>query len=214
MNKGPKFTPANKYIFDPKAYAWNLPSGHTCPLALKCLAKADRKTGKITDGEEQEYKCYSAVYERYPSVRKRVWENFEAVKKKSPEEVAKVLSSCFPVKAKRVRIHTSGDFFSQDYFDGWLMFIRQNKDCHFWAFTKSLWYWVKRKDQIPANLVLTASVGGKQDLLIGKHDLKYAKVVYSRTEAAECNLRIDKDDRLAAYGAESFALLENFKAKK
>jgi len=206
----PKFTKVNKYIFDQDAYAWNLPSGHTCPGAYKCLAKADRTTGKITNGPKQEFRCYSAVGERFPSVRKRVWENFEATKDKSPGEVAQVLAGCFPRKARRVRIHSSGDFFSQNYFDGWLRFISLQPSVHFWAFTKSLPFWIARLSSIPCNLVLTASVGGRHDTLAHRHKLKYAKVVYSKQEAASYQLKIDVDDRLAAHGSESFALLENF----
>ena len=33
-------------------YTLNLPSGHSCPFASDCLSKADRVTGKITDGKE------------------------------------------------------------------------------------------------------------------------------------------------------------------
>ena len=209
----PAFTKVNKYIFDPRAYAWNLPSGYSCPAAVECLAKADRETGKVWNGPEQTYKCYSAVYERYPSVRNRVWANFESVRGKSPVEVAMVLLGCFP-KAERVRIHTSGDFFSQDYFDGWLRVIRATPRVHFWAFTKSLPFWISRIDSIPDNFVLTASMGGRHDDMVSQYNLKSATVVYSQREADELDLQIDTDDKLAAHGKDSFALMENFKGEK
>jgi hypothetical protein len=207
------FTKANRYLFDPSAYAWNIPSGWTCPAAEQCLAKADRYTGKITNGAAQKFKCYSAMTERYPSVRKRLWSNFEAVVKKSPDEVCKELQ-CLPAKVRLVRIHASGDFFSQNYFDGWLQFIRSKPDVHFWAFTKSLPFWILRMDEIPSNFVLQASYGGKHDSLIQQHGLKYARVVWSKEEAERLDLPIDTDDRLAAYGTRSFALLENFTKSK
>jgi hypothetical protein len=212
-NQSPAFTRVNKYIFDDKAWSWSLPSGTTCPGALLCLAKADRHTGKLWNGPKQKFRCYSAVTERFPSVRTRLWTNFDAVKGKSPDEVCKVLS-CMPRKAQRVRIHTAGDFFSQGYFDGWLKFCAQNEHVRFWAFTKSLPFWVARLGSIPRNLVLQASVGGRHDELIGKHGLKYAQVVWSREEAARLGLAIDEDDYLAAYGSKPFALLENFTARK
>jgi hypothetical protein len=118
------------------------------------------------------------------------------------------------VKAKRVRIHTAGDFFSQDYFDGWLAFCLRHSDVHFWAFTKSLKFWVARIGQIPPNLMLQASKGGREDDLIAKHGLKYAEVVWSGAEAASKGLAVDVDDYLAAYGSKPFALLENFTAPK
>jgi hypothetical protein len=210
----PAFTKVNRYIFDPKAISWSIPSGTTCPGAEKCLAKVDRVTGKITNGVHQEYKCYSAMTERYPSVRERYWTNFEAVRGKSAKEVHEVLSNCFPKNAKRVRIHTAGDYFSQSYFDGWLLFIASRPDIQFWAFTKSLPFWIARLGLIPKNLELQASYGGRHDHLIEQHNLKFAKVVWSVEEANLLGLEIDLDDRLAAYPGKSFALLENFSAKK
>tara|TARA_R110000824_G_scaffold33479_3_gene107248 strand:- start:56 stop:712 length:657 start_codon:yes stop_codon:yes gene_type:complete len=201
------FTKANKYLFDSKAWSWNLPSGTTCPGALKCLAAANRNTGKVINGPHQEFKCYSATYERYPSVRDRVWANFDSVRGKSSVEVSSLLGRIFP-KTDLVRIHSGGDFFSQDYFDGWLRFVESMPDVLFWAFTKSLPFWLCRLDSIPGNLVLQASYGGKHDALIGEYGLKYAKVVYSVEESVELGLEIDWDDRLAAYGTDSFALLE------
>ena len=209
----PSFTKVNKYIFDPTAYSWNIPSGWTCPGAHECLAKADRHTGKITNGTAQLFRCYSATTERYPSVRSRLWANFESVVKKTPEEVAAVLR-CLPPNAKRVRIHSAGDFFSQDYFDGWLRFIKSRPEVHFWAFTKSLPFWLARIGEIPSNLILQASYGGKHDHLIQEHGLKSARVVWTKQEAGALGLKIDADDYLAAHGSESFALLENFSKPK
>lgn len=204
----PAFTKANRYIFDSKALSWSIPSGHTCPGADACLASADRDTGRITNGPRQQFKCYSAELERFPSVRSRYWANLDAVRGKSPEEVFAVLE-CLPRKAHLVRIHTAGDFFSQAYLDGWLQFVRSRPGTHFYAFTKSLPLWVRRLGEIPPNLVLQASYGGKWDGLIAEHGLKYARVVFSTEEAQALGLPIDTDDRLAAYGTQSFALLEN-----
>lgn len=206
----PAFTKANRYLFDPKAWSWSLPSGTTCPGAEQCLAFVDRETGQMTNGPKQVFKCYSAMTERYPSVRERYWANFDAVRGKNAEQVAQVLTDCFPKKATKVRIHTAGDFFSEQYFLGWLAFIRSKPDVLFWAFTKSLPFWVKNLDEIPANLMLQASYGGKHDHLIDLHKLKFARVVWSKEEADHIGLQIDTDDSLAALQDKSFALLENF----
>jgi len=204
------FTTGNTYLFAPDAWTWNLPSGFTCPAATACLTYADERTGAITNGPQQTFKCYSAVTERFPGVRKRCWANFRAVQKKDADEVFKTLQKIWPARAQFVRIHAGGDFFSQDYFDGWLQVCRAHPSVRFWAFTKSLTYWLARLDDIPANLNLQASYGGRHDALIEQHGLKYALVVYSAAEAAERGLAFDTDDLMAAYGSESFALLENF----
>ena len=162
----PAFTKANEYLFDPSAWSWSLPSGTTCPSADKCLAFANRETGKLKHGKNQEFLCYSAVTERFPSVRARVWANFDAIRGKNKYQIKFVLSCCLPPKAKLVRIHSGGDFFSQEYFDAWLMFIKSNPTVRFWAFTKSVDFWVKRLDRIPPNLELQASYGGRHDHLI------------------------------------------------
>jgi hypothetical protein len=209
----PAFTKGNRYLFDPKAWSWNLPSGWSCPAAEACLAKVDKDSGKMWNGPKQQFKCYSAMTERYPSVRARLWCNFDAVKNKSVAEIVKVLE-CMPKSAKRVRIHSAGDFFSQTYFDAWLAFVAEHPDVHFWAFTKSVNLWVNRLGSIPANLELQASIGGRHDALVHQHGLKYARVVWSQEEADGLGLKIDTDDYLAAYGKEPFALMENFTKKK
>ena len=206
----PAFTKVNRYIFDPKAWSWSIPSGTTCPGAEQCLAKVDRGTGKITNGPKQTFKCYAAVSERYPSVRKRYWANFDAVRGKKCDEVAHVLSECFPKNAKRVRVHTAGDFFSEEYFKGWMQFAAAKPDVQFWAFTKSLPFWVRNIDLVPSNMEIQASYGGKWDNMIEEHGLKYAKVVWSREEAESLGLEIDTNDKLAAFPGPSFALVENF----
>jgi hypothetical protein len=61
---------------------------------------------------------------------------------------------------------------------------------------------------------LQASYGGKHDHLIEQHGLKSARVVWSKEDADALGLEIDTDDRLAAYGTASFALLENFSKPK
>jgi hypothetical protein len=210
----PAFTRVNRYIFDPRAWSWSIPSGTTCPGAEQCLARVDRETGKITNGEKQTYKCYAAVSERYPSVRQRYWCNFDAVRGKTDAEVADVLSGCFPKKAKRVRVHTAGDFFSESYFLGWMKFAASREDVQFWAFTKSLPFWIRNMDAVPANMELQASYGGKWDAMIEDQGLKYAKVVWSPEEAELLGLEIDTDDKLAAFSGPSFALLENFTGRK
>ena len=57
---------------------FTLPAGHTCPGAKDCLSRADSITGKVTDGEETEFRCFMASAEaRSPSLRRLVWHNLE-----------------------------------------------------------------------------------------------------------------------------------------
>ena len=146
-----KFIIKNKY-YSGTVYEWNLPSGFTCPFALECLVKVDRKTGKF-DNKSKAYRCYSASSERFPTCRESRWRNFDFLINGGIPKV--------PTNCKACRIHASGDFYNQKYFDMWLDLCVQNPKVEFWAYTKSLKYWVKRIDVLPKNLVLTASYGGK-----------------------------------------------------
>ena len=102
----------------------------------------------------------------------------------------------------------SGDFFSQAYFDQWLEICEENSSVEFWAYTKSLNYWVNRLGSIPENLVLTASYGGKHDRLIDEHDLKNVIVVKSKEEAI--GRPIDYNDDIARQPNVNFYLIDNF----
>jgi Gene product 88 len=192
-----------------KIAIFSLPAGHSCPFADKCLSKANRITGKITDGPNTQFRCYAASEEApYTSTRNSRWNNFDLLlNAKTMEKMALLIQSSLPSHTHIIRIHASGDFFSEKYFLAWLNVALNNPSITFYGYTKSLAYLVKYKKHIPKNLRLTASKGGKLDHLIKKHNLKFAEVVFSEQEALEKNLDIDHDDSLAIYSNNSLALL-------
>jgi len=144
-----------------------------------------------------------------------VWSNYEELMKlNTPQEIADALLAALPDKAKQVRIHAGGDFFSQHYFDAWLIVAEQRPDVRFWAFTKSIPFWATRIGDIPANLVLTASNGGKHDQLAKELNLRTATVFGSYEVAEESEMEIDENDRLAMQHGPSFALILNSKKKR
>jgi hypothetical protein len=119
-----------------------------------------------------------------------------------------ILKSLHP-SINKVRLHESGDFFSQEYFDAWINVARYRPNTLFYAYTKALPFWLNRMNAVNtlSNFVLTASYGGTHDHLIAQHKLRFAKVVYSIQEAEELGLEIDHDDSLASANGKSFALL-------
>lgn len=186
---------------------FELPAGHTCPGADICLSKAHRTTGKITDGIACQFRCYAASQESaYPSLRKKRWHNFSSLRGKTKEEMLSLILLSLP-QTPILRIHASGDFFSQDYFDVWVEVAKQNPQILFYAYTKALPFWVKHLGNIPSNFKLIASVGGKYDHMIKQYFLRFAQVVYSEEDAQAMGLAIDTDDSIAYSGTESFALL-------
>jgi hypothetical protein len=122
--------------------------------------------------------------------------------------MARLINRSLPRKGiKLVRIHSSGDFFSQAYFDAWLFVAQANPHLIFYAYTKALPYWIKRREQVPSNFKLVASRGGRFDNLIETHNLRNVRVVFSEAEAIELDLLIDHDDKLVWCGDGNFALL-------
>jgi hypothetical protein len=189
-------------------WTFSLPAGFACPGALECLSKANRETGKITDGASTKFRCFAASDEaQYKNTRLQRWHNFELLKGKSTAEMSELIQASLPRQAGIIRVHVSGDFFNQFYFDAWMHVARCQPLRTFYAYTKSLPFWLRRIGDIPKNFVLNASRGGLHDQLIEKHDLKYAEVVYSYEEAKAKKLEIDHDDSHAYKSGKPFALL-------
>lgn len=194
-----KFVKNTKY-YRGIVYEWNLPTGTTCPFALECKVTVNRITGKF-DIHRGHYKCYAAGPERFPGVREHRWKNFEFAKSGGIPTI--------PDGCQAIRIHASGDFFNQEYFDMWVQLAQDNPHVEFWAYTKSINYWIQRIDGIPMNLILTASRGGKLDSLIDQHNLKNVTVFKSKKDVP-INLIVDVNDDLARLPRMNFALLDNY----
>lgn len=199
-----------------KILTFSLPAGHSCPFAYECQASADRHTGKITDGRFQKFRCFSASAEAlYASTRVSRWKNFDLLRaQKTKEGMRNLIMESLPKKAQIVRVHVSGDFFNQDYFDAWMEVAINLKHIKFYAYTKSVNYWLARKNSIPGNFELTASMGGAGDKVVTLNNLKNARVVFTEEEATNLQLEIDHDDSHAYSKGGSFALLLHGTQKK
>ena len=179
----------------------------------------DNGKRKIRDGKHTEFRCFSASQEvqytnvynsrkhNYDKLRElALWNTGENVAARMAEEIDFAL----PTNAGIVRIHVAGDFFNENYFKAWIRVARLNPTVLFYAYTKSLDYWINNKSLIPSNMILTASRGGRLDHKIDLYNLREAVVVFSEQEAEEKNLIIDHDDSHAARPSlkdNSFALL-------
>ena len=187
-----------------KVYSFDLLSGHSCPFAGECLSKAIVKDGKrsIKDGPNTQFRCFSASQEvAFPNVYNLREKNFTAVRSlKSSNEIAALIQDAMPPDLGICRIHVAGDMFNQAYFDAWIKLAIDNPGRLFYAYTKSLQYWVNRKKLglIPDNFVLTASRGGRLDHMIEKYSLRSSVVVFSVQQAQELGLEIDHSDEFAA----------------
>ena len=75
---------------------------------------------------------------------------------------------------KWVRIHDSGDFFSNAYFEAWVRIARSTPDVRFYAYTKEVK--MVKSYTLPENLIIIFSMGGKQDRLIDTNVDRHADV--------------------------------------
>lgn len=194
-------------------YTFSLPAGWSCPGADVCKSKAVTVDGKtrIKDGPRTKFRCFAASQEvMYPSTREARWHNLDLLRAAGGAvAMAKLLDAAVEGTGKRegvMRIHPSGDFFSKGYFRAWLLVARKHPSWLFYAYTKSIKYWSEHMDDIPDNLVLTASLGGKQEAYI-LPSMRTAIVVFHPDMADELGLEIDHDDSLAMGKGGDFALL-------
>lgn len=194
---------------------FDIPAGWTCPFSKDCAEKVNPITGKLITNPNAKFRCFAATSELISSAaRRKRWHNFNLLKElKSSAKMAELIIASINADSKTaiaplVRIHTSGDFFNQTYFNAWLLVAKAMPEKTFYAYTKSLKFWVAQLGNIPENLHLTASYGGKNDNLIDQFKLKSVIIVFSNEEAKEKGLEIDHDDS-HAYSPliKKFALL-------
>jgi len=211
------FSPKNKKLNYPML---SLSSGYSCPFAQDCKARAEEdpeNPGKYILKSYGKFTCYSAGEEvRFPSARRMRANNFNLIRSQETKDdmvdliqksLDKFIKEVYKKDLKLFRVHEAGDFFNKKYFDAWMDVAKQNPTTIFYAYTKSLNYWVDRLDSIPENFKLNASEGGKFDHMIQEYGLKYSKVVLDEAEAERLGLPIDIDDTHAWKTDEPFALL-------
>jgi len=211
-----------KWLENSRVYSLDLLSGWSCPFAKNCLSKV-HETGNLTksgnpqvklkDGPETEFRCFSASQEALlPSVYRRRKHNYDTLRGLHLNDMIHRLNQDLPKDTGILRFHVGGDFFNSDYFFAALNLAMMHPNKLFYAYTKSLKYWLKYREwteRIP-NFVLTASRGGRDDSLIESEMLRESVVVFSEAEAEEKGLKIDHDDSHAAvpsWRCNDFALL-------
>lgn len=208
-----RFVPGGNAKLAADVLTFSLPAGYSCPCAQDCLAKADINTGRIVDGPKAKFRCYAASTEAFASnTRGMRHSNFKVLKAaRSEKRMTEVLMQSIDKRWGKVRVHASGDFFNQSYFNAWMAAAMECPDTLFYGYTKSLRFWAKYLYQDlkpwPDNFKLTASFGGRDDHLIPRYGFPTSYVVGHPSEAEEMGLEIDHDDSHAMKAEGDFALL-------
>jgi hypothetical protein len=118
---------------------------NTCPQAGACKSVCYARSGKMTLDD---------------AIRVRLDNLWSTLR---PDFVERVSESIRSFKATHVRIHDSGDFYSQQYVDAWTNVAKSLPGIVFYAYTKSL---DLDYSAAPGNLRIVQSEGGKLDALI------------------------------------------------
>lgn len=149
--------------------------------------------------------CY-ARQGRYilPNVAKAREFNLDIVRNRLPEFVELASTDLQKIKNSTVRVHDSGDFFSQAYMDAWFTIAKSFPEKKFYAYTKSLH--LDRKNQ-PKNFQIIQSVGGLMDDQINRRK-SHSRIFtshYKRRQAGYVNG--NKDDQPAIDGVIKIGLV-------
>lgn len=108
------------------------------------------------------------------------------------------------IKNKIIRVHDSGDFFSQEYLDTWFAAAKEFKKKKFYAYTKSLHLDFSKK---PKNFQIIQSVGGLLDAQINRK--KSHSRIFESVTARKAAGYVDgnKNDKPAIDGVRKIGLV-------
>lgn len=97
-----------------------------------------------------------------------------------------MLSDIDKQKAERIRIHDSGDFYNEEYLDRWLKIMRARPNVEFYAYTKMISLFNRRKADLPKNFTLIYSFGGTEDKLIDVEKDRHSLVFETVAQLKAC----------------------------
>jgi len=153
----------NAKIFNFSIPAYKTKSGKiTCPFAKECVKYCYAQKGNYT---------------RFPKIGELMEEKYKISKTNTfiplmNEEIRKK-------KATHVRIHDSGDFYSIAYLNKWISIANDNKDIIFYAYTKSIKFFINGL-KLPKNMKVIFSEGSKNDNLINTAKDRHARIFKSK----------------------------------
>jgi len=134
-----------------------------CPFAKDCVKYCYAQKGNY----------------RFPSVKKGLNKRYELSKK---EEFVTIMNANILLeRPTHVRIHDSGDFYSIAYLNKWIEIAKANKDVIFYAYTKSIPFFKRNKQNnnnwlLPNNLKIIFSEGSKKDNLINTTKDRHSRI--------------------------------------
>ena len=110
-------------------------------------------------------------------------------------------------KISHVRIHDSGDFYSEKYLVKWLTIARDNPSVTFYCYTKEIEMFKRLRKFFPNNFKAVFSYGGKQDHLIDPKIDRHARVFNTLDAVPSHYVNASSDDLLAIGDNKNIALV-------
>lgn len=136
----------------------------TCPFADACIKFCYAQKGAYI----------------WSNVAKVFEERYELTKQSNFIEIMKK-----EIVKKRVdflRVHDSGDFYSNKYFLDWMQIAKELPKVKFYAYTNSILIVKNNSNLIPNNFDFIFSDSGKQTNLIDKNKDRYTKIFKTETD--------------------------------
>lgn len=164
------FTGGNAKLRKDDIVTWNLPAGKCCPKAGICRRYC--------------YACKGNYH--YPSVELGAERNYTAsLESDFAMQLHRACRALIKSGKYRIRIHSSGDFYSQEYLDKWVAAMYCSPEITFYAYTKSLHLDWSAALRLP-NFMLIQSEGGLLDAEMDVR-LPIARVFASEEELVLAN---------------------------
>ncbi|WNV86558.1 GP88 family protein [Umezawaea sp. Da 62-37] len=177
------------FNFSLPAWAGRLPDGrtyNTCPTAGVCAAVCYARHGTY----------------RFPQVRAKHQRNLARILDDLPQWEADILAELAHTKFRdgvALRVHDSGDYFSDAYALAWLRIARAVPDVLFYSYTKEVDRFRRLVEPDPPdNFRWVYSYGGKQDHLIDPMTDRVADVFPDEAAIAEAGWNSNAATDLAA----------------
>lgn len=179
--------------------SFGLPPVKTCPGAGECL--------KFCYGCKGMYKVFKKMISEVQNKRLEATKDMFFFADITTELKAK------RVAPKAVRIHDTGDFYSQEYFDKWVDVANSNPDILFYDYTKSLHLDFSKR---PSNLKLIGSVGGKYDTKLTSMWVKgeidsVARIFEVGETMPATHVNVSDSDAMALYAVKNRYLIGIYK---
>jgi len=165
----------------------------TCPQAGACVSGCYARSGTYR------FKNSINAYEE----RLKLTQNKSFIDIMSAEVNLKYLKSQAKGNKCLIRIHDSGDFYSEKYAMDWFLIMEQNPNVSFYAYTKMVQMFEQLADLNfrQSNFRLIYSYGGKQDSQIDTNRHWHSKVFQNEIDLLNAGYTdATQDDLIAALG--------------